>query len=41
MIAYLEWGSRVAVINSKKTENPIDVMNQCLNGVGVKQLVLI
>ncbi len=24
LIAYLEWGSRIAVINSKRTENPID-----------------
>jgi hemoglobin len=24
LVAYLEWGSRIAVINSKKTENPID-----------------
>jgi hemoglobin len=25
LLAYLEWGSRIAVINSRKTENPIDV----------------
>jgi hemoglobin len=25
LLAYLEWGSRIAVINSEKTENPIDV----------------
>ena len=25
LLAYLEWGSRIAVINSEKMENPIDV----------------
>jgi len=24
LVGYLEWGSRIAVINSEKTENPID-----------------
>jgi hemoglobin len=25
LIGYLDWGSRIAVINSEKTDNPIDV----------------
>jgi hemoglobin len=24
LVGYLEWGSRIAVINSEKTENPVD-----------------
>jgi hemoglobin len=24
LVSYLEWGSRIAVINSKATDNPID-----------------
>jgi hemoglobin len=25
LLAYLEWGSRIAVINSRKNDNPIDL----------------
>ena len=40
-IGYLEWGSRLAIINSNEKDNPVTKASRCQNGVGVKQEDLI
>jgi hemoglobin len=41
LVGYLEWGSRIAVINSEKKDNPLIRTSLCPNGDGAKQAGLI
>ena len=41
LVGYLEWGSRIATINSATTENPSKSRRPCRNGAGARRRVRI